>query len=291
MHGASCPSVAPATCATEWIPDHEHDQSITLMRLQPGISAGLGKGFQLGFLLPLDLKHTEITYRLLDGQIFDPPYGDIHHRNETLFSPGDAQLMARWTGAIPGTPLILGFGLGATLPTGKTEENPFNAAALEQHHQHLQFGNGTVDPLAAIQFIVRGEALGLMARFNGQFPLYRNKKGYRGAHSISVSAGPTLRLPEPLRSVQLSLSGSFNWSSPELWDGEPGLNSGLIAVALRMGLNWNLTQKLAIQANLLTRVYEQSQGAQFTRPVTLTIGISGFLDLRKLGKKSDGHDH
>ncbi len=291
MHGASCPSIAPITCATESIPDHEHDQSITLMRLQPGISAGLGKGFQLGFLLPLDLKRSEITYRLLDGQIFEPPYGNFHHRNETLFSPGDAQLMARWTGAIPNTPLLLGFGLGATLPTGKTEEDPFKAAALEEEHQHLQFGNGTVDPLAEIQVIVRGEALGLLAMVNGRFPLYANTKGYRGAHSIGVSAGPTLRLPEPVRSVQLSLAGSFNWSSPELWDGEPGENSGLISVGLRMGLNWNPTPKLAIQANLLTRVYERSAGAQFTRPLTLTVGVSGFLNLRKLGKKARGHDH
>jgi len=261
------------------------------MRLQPGITAGLGKGFQLGFLLPLDLKRSEITYRLMNGQAFDPPYGNFHHRNETLFSPGDAQLMAHWTGALPNTPVILGFGLGAALPTGKTEEDPFKASALEQYHQHLQFGNGTVDPLASIQVIVQGKTLGLLAHANGRFPLYANKKGYRGARSIGISAGPTLRLPEPIQSVQLSLAGSFNWSSPELWDGEPGENSGLLSVALRMGLTWNPIPKLAIQANLLTRVYERSEGAQFTRPLTLTMGVSGFLNLRKLGKKTDGHKH
>ena len=261
------------------------------MRLAPAITAGLGKGFQLSFQLPLDLKDSKINYLLPSGAEYEPPYGNFHHRNETLFGPGDLQLMARWNGAIPGTPLLLGVGLGAAFPTGKTEEDPFAAAALEQDHQHLQFGNGTVDPMAAVLLVLRGRDLGLLALVNGRFPVYANKKGYQGAVSINAAVGPILRLPDPLRSVQLSLLGEFTAISPELWNDQPGENSGLFTAALRMGINWNPIPKLAIQANLLTKVYEHSVGAQFSRPVTLTIGVSGFLDLRKRQNKRDEHQH
>jgi len=260
--------------------------------MEPGVTMGLGKGFQLSFHLPLDLKNTGIEYRLTDGAPYTPPYGNFHHRNETLFGPGDARLMARWTREIPASPVVLGFGLGAALPTGKTEADPFAAASLEEDHQHLQFGGGTVDPLAAFTIIVRSPSIGLLASANTRLPVYANKKGYRGPLQISATVGPTLRLPDPLRSVQLSLLGNFEWSSAESWGGIPGENSGMTAASMRMGLIWNVRPKLAIQAHLQSRVYERSLGAQFSRPVTLTVGVSGFLDLRKLGKKgTEEHKH
>jgi len=252
--------------------------------MQPGVTAGLGKGFQVGFQLPIDLKVSRINYSLLNGDDFTPPYGDLHHRNEELFALGDARVMAHWRGGIPGTPLLLGFGVGAALPTGKTEDNPFTATALERWHQHLQFGNGTVDPVVSIQIIVRGQMVGLLVQANTRIPVYANSKGYQGSKTINVSAGPTLQLPDKLKTIQLSLLGEFDALSPELWDGLPGKNSGIAAAALRIGVNWNPIPKLAIQANLLTRVFEHSVGAQFTRPITLTVGVSGFVDLRKLKK-------
>ncbi len=251
------------------------------MRLQPGVSIGLGKGFQIGLQVPLDLKDSKISYLLMNGEEFDPPYGDFHHRNETLFAPGDTQLMVGWNGTIPGRPILFGFNVGAALPTGKTEEDPFKAVAQEEPHQHLQFGNGTVDPIVAVLFIAGGKELGLLARASGRFPLYANKKGYQGSTAVSVAVGPTLRLPKQARTVQLALYGEFHWLSPELWDGEPGENSGLLAAGLRLGVNWNITPRLAIQANMLARVFEHSFGAQFKRPITLTLGVSGFLNLRK----------
>jgi hypothetical protein len=259
--------------------------------MEPGVTAGLGKGFQVSFHLPLDLKNSRIDYSLEDGTPYTPPYGNFHHRNETLFGPGDARLMARWTRGIPASPVLLGFGLGAALPTGKTEEDPFAAASREENHQHLQFGGGTVDPLASFTLIVRGPSVGLLTSANARFPVYVNKKGYRGPILINATAGPTLRLPDPLRSVQLSLLGNFEWSSAESWGGVPGENSGMLAASMRMGLTWNVQPKLALQANLQTRVYERSLGAQFTRPVTLTLGVSGFLDLRKLGKGPEAPQH
>jgi hypothetical protein len=276
------------------IPDHLHSQGVTLLRLEPGVTIGLGKGFQLSFHLPVDIKNSRISYLLSDGTPFDPPYGNVHHRNETLFGLGDARLMARWGVTIPATPVILGIGLGAALPTGKTEENPFDAASREEFHQHMQFGSGTVDPLGAFHLIVRGKNVGLLASASTRVPVYANEKGYRGAIQVSAAVGPTLRLPEPLRTIQLSLTGEFEWLSAEQWNGSPGENSGLVTAGMRLGLIWNVRPSLAIQANLLARAYERSTGAQFTRPVTLTLGVSGFLDLRKLGKKkpeADTHQH
>ena len=241
--------------------------------------------------MPIDLKISGIQYRLTDGSTFQPPYGDIHHRNETLIGLGDARFMGRWSGAIQGTPLLLNFGLGLSLPTGRIEDDPFAAAALEQEHQHLQFGNGTFDPMIDAALIVRGQSWGLIARGHGRIPLYANSKGYRGSRQIGAEVGPTLRLPAPVDTLQLSMLAGCQWLSPEFWGGAVGENSGQLAVALRMGLSWNITPRLALQGNLVTRIYERSEGAQFKRPLAFTLGISGIVARPRPGKAKQGHQH
>ncbi|HCP45478.1 MAG TPA: hypothetical protein DIU15_05525 [Deltaproteobacteria bacterium] len=260
-----------------------------MARLEPSISAGLGRGFHLGFHLPIDLRRAEIEYLLFDGTPYEPAYGDFHHRNEWLFGLGDARFVAGWTGEPPGSPLIVGGGVGVALPTGRTEEDPFAAAESQEEHQHLQFGNGTVDPLASFRLIVRGETLGMFSSVSGRFPLYANKKGYQGPVQLRGSVGPMLRPPAPLRSLQLLLLAVVSGNWPERWQGELGQNSGLLSAGVHLGLIWNITPQLAVQGAMLANAFQKSRGGQFTRPLTLTFGISGFLDLRP--KKSRGHPH
>jgi len=289
VHDAVCPEVAPTVCAEQEVPDHRHHQGVVLARLEPSISAGLGRGFHIGFQLPIDLRRAEIEYRLFDGSPYEPAYGDVHHRNEWLFGLGDARFVAGWTGEPPGTPVIVGGSLGIALPTGRTEEDPFAAAAVEEEHQHLQFGNGTVDPLASFRLIVRGETLGMFSSVSGRFPVYANKKGYQGPVELRGAVGPSLRPPEPLRSLQLLLLAVAGGNFPERWQGEPGQNSGLLSVGAHLGVIWNITPSFAIQGSLLANAFQQSRGGQFSRPLTLSLSVSGFLALRPKKAREHGH--
>jgi hypothetical protein len=256
-------------------------QGITLVRLQPGFAIGLGKGFQLGFRLPIDIKGSTIRYELLDGAPYSPPYGSIHHRTETLIGLGDAQFEFGLHGAPPGTPILLGLGLGVVLPTGKTEEDPFELAAREKEHQHLQFGGGTVDPTVSLSFVLRTRPFGMLLFGGARVPLYENPKGYRGSISIQGAVGSTFRPSSPADRLQLLLLLHASHQEPERWYGEPGENSGRDTLGVSIGATYSVSPRVTVHAQLLANLLESARGAQFAQPVVLSLGVSGLIDLPK----------
>ena len=102
-HVASCPEISPPDCmdaSLPDIPDHMHHQGIRWFRTSVGVSLGLGKGWQLQTIVPVDLKSLSIDYSL-DGEPYSPPYGGIHHRNETLFGVSDPKLWLQRFSGLP----------------------------------------------------------------------------------------------------------------------------------------------------------------------------------------------
>ena len=255
-----------------------HDQALTLVRMEPRLAAGLGKGFQLELAVPIDLKVATIEYTLPDGSSFTPPYGEFHHRNETLFGLGDLRLQLAAHRRVGSTPLLLGARVGLALPTGKTEEDPFEAAAGGQEHQHLQFGNGTVDPLVGVELVLQGKPVGMLGAFSGRFPLYANPKGYRGSIQLSAQLGPVFRPPEPLDKLQFLVLANATWMSAEYWNGTEGENSGLGTIGASVGAGWQISPQFLLSGMVRFRIREFAQGAQFQQPVTGTIGLSGFFN-------------
>ena len=88
----------------------------------------------------------------------------------------------------------------ATIPTGRTERDPYRRAKAGLRHRHLQLGTGTLDPL--LEAAYRGPlgprfdaAITALARAS----LYRNAKGYRGP-------------PELPLGLTLSWRASATWS-------------------------------------------------------------------------------
>ena len=248
-----------------------------MFRAEAGLSLGLGKGFQLGLKVPLDVKHTTIAYSLPDGTEYVPPYGNTHHRNETLVGLGDIRLVAWHLRRIEGTPVLLGAGLGLAFPTGKTEDNPFTEEAANSEHQHLQFGNGTVDPLVRLQVILSGPNLGLVAQGTGRVPVYDNQRGYRGSIMVRGAIGPSLRLPAPVRGLQFLLLIEGNHMAAEYWDGEAGENSGFRTLGFSFAVNANITPNLALLGQFNWTPFEVAEGAQMSRPFQGTLGLSGTL--------------
>ncbi|MEE2828470.1 MAG: hypothetical protein VX498_04710 [Myxococcota bacterium] len=246
--------------------------------MEPRFAAGLGKGFQLELAIPVDVKAATIEYTLPDGSSFEPPYGDTHHRTETLFGLGDLRLQVAGYRRVESTPLLLGARIGLALPSGKTEEDPFRAATDGEEHQHLQFGNGTVDPLVAVELLVQSKPVGLLGSFSGRFPLYENPKGYRGSIQLAGNLGPVFRPPKPLDKLQFIVLANATWMSAEYWNGEEGENSGLGTVGASVGAGWQISPKVLLSGMVNFRIREFAVGAQFQQPVTGTIGLSGFFD-------------
>src|SRR5687767_13110119 len=89
VHEASCPEDNPVVCATEDIEPYVHDQKIDWFRADLGVFYGLGGGWQLGAGVPFDVRVLRIDYYDLAGEPYEPPYANIHHRDEVLWGPTD----------------------------------------------------------------------------------------------------------------------------------------------------------------------------------------------------------
>jgi hypothetical protein len=183
-HVAECPDVAPE-CATTFIPPHKHVVRVGLTHYETTIAYGLRNAVQLSLRLPYDVKAQRVRYTTLDGAPFTPPYGDIHHRTETLRGISDATLMldrafgGNWT-----------FGVGTTLPIGHTVPDPVILGREGLKHEHLQFGTGTFEPIVAAQFANAK----FFARAEAKISAYESSKGYKGPTTIIWSLGPTFRI-------------------------------------------------------------------------------------------------
>lgn len=185
-HLAECPDVAPE-CATTVIPPHEHHVGLGLTHTELSAEYGIREQMQLSLRLPYDVKAMSVRYTTLAGAPYTPPYGDIHHRTETLTGLSDASLqldVARGDAWI--------FGFGTTLPIGHIVPDPIVLGREGKTHEHIQFGSGTFEPRLAAQWL-RDGGVRLFARAEARVSLYENREGYRAPSTLIWSAGPSFR--------------------------------------------------------------------------------------------------
>lgn len=274
-HVAECPEVDPLLCAEEEIPAHLHDQHIDWLRFDPTVNVGLGRGWQLGVGVPLDLRVARVDYFTLEGEPYDPPYADIHHRDETLAGPVDGTLGLRWYGTRGHW--VYGGTAGVTLPVGKTEEDPFALTELGLTHEHQQFGSGTFVPTFGLDAIHAGRRWGAVAWGAGRVPLYENGKGYRPPVTGTAGAGPSFRL---LPEVQLLGTAELLVEGPERWSGEP--HGGRVAALGGVGALWSVSARVVLQAQARATVVQVSTDpgddeGSLVQPLLLTLGASWTL--------------
>ncbi|MDP2313751.1 MAG: hypothetical protein Q8P41_12660 [Pseudomonadota bacterium] len=214
-HVAACPEIDPLLCAEQDIPEHWHDQHIAWLRLDPTLNVGLGAGWQASVGLPFDVRAIAVDYETPDGAVFDPPYADIHHRDETLWGPTDGTALVRKYATV-GTHAIVGVGLGTTLPIGRTEADPYALTEEGLTHQHIQLGTGTFVPVATLEGVLTGARWGGTAWVSGRLPLYANTEGYRPGATVTGGLGPSWR---PIPAVQLLATVEGSFEGAEAWSG------------------------------------------------------------------------
>ena len=219
-HVATCPDVAPE-CATTPIPPHEHHVTVGLTHSEIGAEYGIRSGMELHLRLPYDVKAERVRYTTLTGAQFVPPYGDIHHRTETLRGIGDPSLMLERTA---GDSWIVGAGL--SFPAGKTYPDPIAAGRLGITHEHLEFGAGTVQPRISAQW----SNLRWFARGEAAITAYESSRGYRAPSTLLFSGGPSLRISTV--TIDPRLEGQFQTRA--YWHGAPDEDSGYRTAGIRV---------------------------------------------------------
>ena len=129
---------------------------------------GVRDGMELTLRLPYDVKAMTVRYTTLDGAPFTPPYGDIHHRTETLRGISDPSLDLD---VAAGDAWIVA--LGTTLPAGHIVPDPIVLGREGKTHEHIQFGSGTFEPRLAAQW----HRDRWFARAETKLSLYENREG------------------------------------------------------------------------------------------------------------------
>jgi hypothetical protein len=193
---------------------------VGLSHYELNASYGLRDAMQLTLRLPYDVKAMRVAYTTLDGAPFTPPYGDIHHRSETLRGIGDPSLLLD----VQRGPTI--FTAGFSLPFGRIERDPIALGSRGLTHEHMQFGSGTVQPIVGVQW----SGSRWSASAEGRLALYENREGFRAPHSLVWAVGPTL--PAGRVSIAAALNGQYQ--SRAYWSGAPDENSGFHNGGLRV---------------------------------------------------------
>ena len=260
-HVAQCPDIAPE-CAVLFIPPHEHRVQLQLTHYELEAAYGIRENMQLSLRIPYDIKDMHVRYTTLDGAPFTPPYGDIHHRTETLSGISDPSLMLETS---PRANWI--FGIGTSIPIGHIEPDPIDLGRRGLEHQHIQFGSGTFMPRLAAQWSHRD----YVARAEARFSLYENREGFRAPAIVQWSLGRSFRAGRV--TIDPRLTGQYQ--SIGRWHGEIDEGSGTQSGGIRMQLSvpWrSITIAPGVHRELWNRSLHDEE--TFHQPWTYSVVVS-----------------
>lgn len=199
---------------------------------------------------------------------------EIHHRSETYRGLTDLMLLTKRRGSgLLRHDDRFSIAVGTSIPTGKTEENPYLLGDQGRRHLHIQFGTGTVDPLLELDYrLPLGASWAVGGFAAARSPLYENSRGFRGAPEITVSVGPRFRIGE---SVQLRAEAGFFHQGYGEWDGIRDPNTGLQSWTATLGLG--IRYRGAVVEGILRAPISQEtlgEGDAFEQGMIFSLSIS-----------------
>jgi hypothetical protein len=217
------------------IPDHEHHVRLALFHSELNAAYGLHAGLGLSLRLPYDVKDQHVRYTTLDGQPFVPPYGDIHHRTETLDGISDGDLLLLWAPTTSGAS-HWHFGFGTTLPIGHTVPDPIELGLEGKKHEHLQFGSGVFAPEAEIAWSRPIRKATAFALLQATVPLTTNDRGFRPPKNFRWGIGPSFAIGRG--SIAISAAGQYQTIGR--WHGAIDEGTGFSNGGLRLQFSYPL---------------------------------------------------
>ena len=272
---ATCPDVAPVECATMAIPPHRHVVALDLYHADLFAAYGVGANSQLSLRIPYDVKDQRVRYETLDGRPYVPPYGDIHHRTETLWGVSDGELLVWKAPAfLSGNAWGVTLAAGTTLPIGKTVTDPVRLGLEGKKHEHLQFGSGTFDPKLVVSAFQRAGTVLFGESVEARLPVSESAGGYRPPVSLQWGAGPAV----PAGAFSISLQFSGQYQSVGRWHGIEDEGTGFTSGGLVLRVNLRASPKTTISGGLYREVFSHgSSGQTFHQGPTLSLGVTRTL--------------
>lgn len=264
------------------VPLYRHEVSLDFARVELGLQYTLSEGWDLIGRVPYEQKQqhagiTSIEAATPEDRAAMQRNIDLHHRSITLRGIGDLMLLGRrrWSGIRrDGDALSVAF--GATVPTGRTVENPYVLGDNGMQHLHIQFGTGTVDPLleASYSTPVAGK-WSTGAYLAGRFPLYENNRTFQAPSDATLAVHVAHRTHEKL---QLRLEGAVYAQGYGRWNGLRDENSGILATSLTAGATYQ-RGAIAVSGDVRYPISQRTltEGDAFTQGPTIVLSVAGML--------------
>ncbi|MCG9129310.1 hypothetical protein JT359_17115 [Candidatus Poribacteria bacterium] len=213
------------------IPLHRHKVNLNIYRIDIGLKYRLGSSWEIETNIPYESKIQEASIEEIEPLTESQKQAairnrDIHHRNETYTGPTDMDLLVGYNiqGVLVENDFLMGR-IGTTIPIGQTEEDPWILGNAGLEHLHIQFGTGTFNPIGDIHYnIPVFKGIAVTSSLRSKYPLYANKKTYRGSRELTYTGGINFR-PNKWFGFHAGYLGFYQ--SYAYWDGELDINTGL----------------------------------------------------------------
>ena len=264
-------------------PLHRHHVALSTYRMDVGVQYLLSDRWTLQAKIPYAVRDQDASIEWIDPASSEDRQAilrsrDIHHRDETYAGLTDSDLFLGYKmRGLFRTDDLLFARLGTTIPIGKTEENPWKLGDAGIEHLHIQFGTGTFNPIANLQYslpLYRG--LTITASTRGTFPFYENNKTYRGSAELTYTAGFMYRLSE-----WLAFNGNYLgfYQSSAAWAGERDINTGLRYTMAALGMSVVTLNGISVSANVMfpltqETLYDGGDAIEFGNLVSLATTYS-----------------
>lgn len=195
-------------------PEYLHDQTLLPLEFRLGVEYGFHDSVGIELQLPVRSVTTGIEFTTPEGEPYEPPDADVHHRNETIAGLTDPLLLARFSTLA--NKFFLAVRVGVSVPLGSTEKDPYELGERGIRHQHIQLGTGTFDPTLALEASHFFDPINWQWFAQTSAALYENRHGYQAPFRVQSGFGGTGTLVSDL-SGGLSL-GVFH-ETAEHWQG------------------------------------------------------------------------
>mgnify|MGYP003978449917 FL=1 len=266
------------------VPTHRHDVEMDLRRASFSIMKSINEEWDATLMIPYFWKIQKASISFLEpANPIEAEYakrsGYIHHRTENYDGFGDVEFMAGYKKRdLFKDGSVLRLGMGLALPSGITESDPWVLGDFGRKHLHIQFGNGTVDPLLNLYYGFQiNDSMGLGLYAKARLPLYHNNKGFRGASELAISPMVNWTYNEKL-SFSAGLSIEYYGYSDWLMSGRDP-NSGFLHVSAALNLSYALSESFDIGFGITKPLHQSfyGEGEDFEIAPSATLSLRRFF--------------
>lgn len=260
-------------------PLHRHEVEIDIHRIELSLSRTFANDIDAMLRVPWFVKDQSASLDFIAATTDEEARnaqrnGDIHHRTETYQGFGDAEFSVGWrTYGLLTQKDTLRASLGLTLPIGDTVSDPWVLGDGGHEHLHIQFGNGTFDPIVDLYYALPHNDKWATSFFaKARLPFYENSKGYRGSTELTFSPRLNFR---PTSRLSLSVGATANYLGRSHWK-ETGTdpNSGAFLAYASLSAGYMFGQSVTASINLQLPVYTELFGEEDGLDAAPSIGIS-----------------